>query len=100
VGYRKLKQSKSKVKGIIEAKKKMNGLTAIFVIRKGNAEIIALSNSNKKKQSQEMYDVYNNSKHTNIADIRKEISRKFGTPIPKPFPKGTREKFKPKSVRR
>jgi hypothetical protein len=93
-----MKQSKSKIKGIIEAKKKMNGLTAIFVIRKGNAEIIALSN--KKKQSQEMFDVYNNSKHTNIADIRKEISRKFGTPIPKPFPKGTREKFKPKSVRR
>ena len=93
-----MKQSKSKIKGIIEAKKKMNGLTPIFVIRKGNAEIIALSN--KKNQSQEMFDVYNNSKHTNIADIRKEISRKFGTPIPKPFPKGTREKFKPKSVRR
>ena len=93
-----MKQSKSKIKGIIEAKKKTNGLTAIFVIRKGNAEIIALSN--KKNQSQEMFDVYNNSKHTNIADIRKEISRKFGTPIPKPFPKGTREKFKPKSVRR
>ena len=54
----------------------------------------------EKNQSQEMFDVYNNSKHTNIADIRKEISRKFGTPIPKPFPKGTREKFKPKSVRR
>ena len=93
-----MKQSKSKIKGIIEAKKKMNGLTPIFVIRKGNAEIIALSN--KKNQSQEMFDVYNNSKHTNIADIRKEISRKFGTPIPKPFPKGTREKFKPKSERR
>jgi hypothetical protein len=84
-----MKQSKSKIKGIIEAKKKTNGLTAIFVIRKGNAEIIALSN--KKNQSQEMYDVYNNSKHTNIVDIRKEISRKFGTPIPKPFPKGTRK---------
>jgi len=84
-----MKQSKSKVKGIIEAKKKKNGLTPIFVIRKGNAEIIALSN--KKNQSQEMFQMYRKTKKTNIVDIRKEISAKFGTPIPKPFPKGSRK---------
>ena len=84
-----MKLSKSKVKGIIEAKKKKNGLTPIFVIRKGNAEIIALSN--KKNQSQEMFKMYSKTKKTNIVDIRKEISRKFGTPIPRPFPKGSRK---------
>jgi len=88
-----MKLSKSKVKGIIEGKKNKNlgknGLTPIFVIRKGNAEIIALSN--KKNQSQEMFKMYSKTKKTNIVDIRKEISRKFGTPIPRPFPKGSRK---------
>jgi hypothetical protein len=82
-----MKRSPHKLKKIIEGKKSSKGIPIFIPFNNGDVDIIALA-KNKQQATKIGNHFYNDlPDNMTIIDARAEIAKKFGTPIPRPFPK-------------